>query len=66
MMTIITKKDGTAWMATFSDFVNLHESIAGFGSTEVEAVDSLYDALLTACNQKMVVVNEWLRKERTK
>lgn len=34
-----TFKDGNQWCAVDDDFVNLHESIAGFGATEQEALE---------------------------
>lgn len=36
--------EGNQWAATFEDFVNLHESPAGFGSTPEEAVAGLMAA----------------------
>lgn len=33
--------DGSAWCATFKDFVNLQESQAGFGETALEALADL-------------------------
>lgn len=34
-------KDGDMWCARFGDFINLQESIAGFGGTYVEALSNL-------------------------
>lgn len=33
--------DGNAWLATRSDFVDLQESLSGFGATPVEALNDL-------------------------
>lgn len=38
---IILQLDGNAWFATFEDFINLQESIAGFGYTPNDAVAEL-------------------------
>ncbi len=38
-------KDGDQWCATRSDFVNLHESPAGFGTTALHALAALAKAL---------------------
>ena len=38
---IILKKDGNQWCATYSDFINLQESEAGFGDTQIEAIQEL-------------------------
>ena len=35
------KKDGSAWCATADGFVNLQESLSGFGSTPYSALESL-------------------------
>jgi len=35
------QRDGDSWMASFDDFVNLQESVAGFGATPDEAVKDL-------------------------
>ena len=35
--TINYKKDGEAWCATISDFVDLQESLCGFGKSKEEA-----------------------------
>jgi len=34
-------RDGNAWCATYDDFRNLQEDVAGFGSTPNEAVNDL-------------------------
>lgn len=34
-------KDGNQWCAVFGDFVNLQESVAGFGPTFNDAIDDL-------------------------
>ncbi len=33
--------DGDSWVATNEDFINLQESIAGYGDTPAEALDDL-------------------------
>lgn len=38
---ILIKKDGVSWCARYDDFVNLQESVAGFGDNPQQAVDSL-------------------------
>lgn len=38
---IILQLDDSNWMASTSDFVNLQESIAGFGETKLEAMADL-------------------------
>jgi hypothetical protein len=35
------KKDGEAWCATAKGFINLQESLSGFGSTPFAALESL-------------------------
>lgn len=40
-------RDGDAWCAVRSNFINLQESAAGFGSTPREAVSYLEDKLKT-------------------
>ena len=40
---IKTFMDGKAWCATRPDFVNLQESLAGFGETEAEAIENLLE-----------------------
>ena len=35
---IIIKRDGNEWCAHWSDFINVQESICGFGSTPKEAL----------------------------
>ena len=35
------KKDGGSWCATGSGFINLQESLAGFGATPIEALEDL-------------------------
>lgn len=37
-------KDGNAWCAVYPDFINLQESIAGYGDTPEEARDALQAA----------------------
>lgn len=34
---LILRRDGNAWMVAASDFINLQESIAGFGETPTDA-----------------------------
>lgn len=40
-LTYLIRRDGNAWFATRSDFVDLQESLAGFGDTPVEALRAL-------------------------
>jgi len=39
--TITIQKDGNMWCATRSSFLNLQESLAGFGNTVEEALSNL-------------------------
>jgi len=39
----VTYMDGNAWCATRPDFINLQESLAGFGDTEQEAIANLVE-----------------------
>ena len=39
--TVIIKKDGNMWCSHREDFINLQESDAGFGETEVKALKNL-------------------------
>jgi hypothetical protein len=36
-------KDGDQWCAVWGDFINLQESIVGFGDSSVSAIDSLLE-----------------------
>ena len=38
---VIIKKDGDSWFAIREDFINLVESLCGFGETELEALEDL-------------------------
>lgn len=38
---IVTRMDGAAWMASYSDFVDLVQSAAAFGDTEQAAIAAL-------------------------
>jgi hypothetical protein len=40
-LTIIIERDGTMWVARWSDFINLQESPAGFGDNPWEALAAL-------------------------
>lgn len=40
-LEITVKKDGTCWVAYWSDFINLQESPAGYGETPEFAVRNL-------------------------
>ena len=40
-LDFLLEKDGSAWCATRSDFINLQESPAGFGNTALEAMAAL-------------------------
>jgi len=51
MSNIKTFIDGDSWCAVFDDFLNLQESIAGFGTTPTEATDSLLKATLEKANE---------------
>lgn len=42
--TVIIKRDGNMWCAHRDDFINLQESLAGFGGSEREALGKLRDA----------------------
>jgi len=42
-------KDGDRWCAVMDDFINIQESLAGFGSTSMEALDSLAADLASHC-----------------
>lgn len=42
-MRYIIELDGNEWCATDSNFINLQESIAGFGKTPLEALKNLLD-----------------------
>ena len=42
-ISIIIEKDGNQWCAHREDFVNLQESIAGFGYTETQALAELLE-----------------------
>jgi len=37
------QRDGNMWCATYSDFINLQESPAGFGDTIPEAIQDLLE-----------------------
>jgi hypothetical protein len=39
--TVRTFMDGDSWCATYWDFYNLQDSPAGFGDTELEALNNL-------------------------
>ena len=49
MDNIITKvgievyKDGDKWCAVYENFVNLQESVAGFGDSPLGAIDQLFN-----------------------
>ena len=45
MVDIIYSHDGDQICATLPDFINLQESPAGFGNTEMEALTDLIKAL---------------------
>lgn len=51
MTNIKTFLDGDSWCATFDDFINLQESIAGFGHTPEDATESLLRATLEKANE---------------
>lgn len=51
MSNIKTFLDGDSWCAVFDDFINLQESIAGFGITPEEATESLLKATLEKANE---------------
>lgn len=38
---ILVKKDGDAWCAHYDDFIDLQESVSGFGNTPQMAIDQL-------------------------
>lgn len=38
MEHVVIKMDGSSWMAHYSDFVNVQESVCGHGTTPLEAV----------------------------
>ena len=42
-ISIIIEKDGNQWCAHREDFINLQESIAGFGNTETQALAELLE-----------------------
>lgn len=41
-------KDGNQWCAVMPDFINLQESPAGFGNTQLEARSDLHNSILIA------------------
>lgn len=49
MNQYLVRKDGNMWCATFSNFINLQESIAGFGDTieaaKIELLEKAYAEL---------------------
>lgn len=51
MSNINTFIDGDSWCAVFDDFINLQESIAGFGNTPEDAIESLLKATLEKANE---------------
>lgn len=51
MSNINTFVDGDSWCATFDDFINFQESIAGFGTTPEDATESLLKATLERANE---------------
>lgn len=51
MSNINTFIDGDSWCATFNDFTNLQESIAGFGNTPEDATEQLLKAALEKANE---------------
>ena len=38
---IVLEKDGNNWCAHYKDFINLQESVSGFGDTQDEAINQL-------------------------
>lgn len=45
--TIKIQKDGNMWCAFREDFINIQESLIGYGSTEVKALRELMKEELT-------------------
>ena len=45
ILDIRTFKDGDKWCATWSDFINLQKSPAGFGDTKEEAIENLTEEM---------------------
>jgi hypothetical protein len=53
MRQISISQDGNARCAVFSEFVNLQESPAGFGSTDAEAIKELLQEAPMRCRSPM-------------
>jgi hypothetical protein len=43
IVPVVYEMDGNQWCAKFSDFINLQESLAGFGDTKDMALSDLSD-----------------------
>ena len=52
-------KDGNAWCAICPKFINLQESLAGFGDTKVEALQELEKAEAHAETRRREGIRKW-------
>lgn len=52
-------KDGKSWCATAPGFINLQESIAGFGDTKAEALRDLENCESKAENRRRESIRTW-------
>lgn len=53
MRTIQLRQEGNARCATFSDFINLQESPAGFGETDIDAIKALLQENPMRCRKPL-------------
>ena len=52
-------KDGDAWCATGQGFVNLQESLAGFGANPLDALSALWKDQTDAESRRREGVRDW-------
>lgn len=53
-------RDGAAWCATAQDFINLQESLAGFGDSPVAALAQLLSAEEAAEIERRKTIRRWI------